>query len=313
MPLWLSKVARYLPSRELPSEDALRELWASIGAEPAVIDEICSLRMAWFGGFLNIVETTDGAAADDNPIHRLSIVIMSLWSFSTFSDSRWISVGTSSRCLVRGWLSGIDDIVQVILADPAQSVYNIAGYRKLVPELRGMLVVCALGSWPSDSCLRSVLEDGRLAHRRGEVQDAVRSEIDFLLALGEHTWMSLGATCDMAGAHYRHEVLQASHVTVAFLDRRVFSKVRASPWHLCDGDIPTRLAELLAAPEPPEEPIVAKLFVLLNSGMITEDVAVNTLQLMYEVRWDIDRRAAARQRVGDSQVPPAHLGARLAL
>ena len=120
---------------------AFGELWVSIGADPAAVDEICELRMHWSGDHLYVVEGSGGQPSDEPVAHRVSFVLLSLWSFITFSESRWISVGRSSRCLVRGLLSGLEHIVSAILEDPRQSSHHIAGFRRLVPPVREFLVV----------------------------------------------------------------------------------------------------------------------------------------------------------------------------
>lgn len=50
--------------------------------------------------------------------------LMKMWQFRKFTESRWLTVGSSSRVLVAALLTGLDDLVAAISRDPPCTQYS---------------------------------------------------------------------------------------------------------------------------------------------------------------------------------------------
>ena len=67
----------------------MQELWTTLGADPFAAAEIVELRLPCSDGFLNV----RGDANGSEPIlQRVMLILLTLWRFKKYSDSRWVSV-----------------------------------------------------------------------------------------------------------------------------------------------------------------------------------------------------------------------------
>ena len=189
---WLPDHVRLLPGHQLPSPGDLHELWTALGADPFVVSEIVEFRLAYFDGFINICSDLE---ASDSIIQRAAFILLTLWRFRKHSASRWVSVGCACRTLTAGLLTGLECLVLDIVEDPAESNFHISGFKKLQQEHRHFVVLAALASYPSDTCLRMLLEDSRMILRHGDIVWAVAEEVQYVAALSENTWSALGSAC----------------------------------------------------------------------------------------------------------------------
>ena len=77
-------------------------------------------------------------------------------------ESRWLIVGTSSRRLVVGLLSGLPDLVSFITEDPSASLFFVNGSQRLTADRRLFLVQAALVSRSSEGVLQDLLQGPRV-------------------------------------------------------------------------------------------------------------------------------------------------------
>ena len=54
---------------------------------------------------------------DQDLIQSISTVLLSCWRFQKFTESRWLTVGASTRVLVRAVLLGLDDLYRHLTKD----------------------------------------------------------------------------------------------------------------------------------------------------------------------------------------------------
>ena len=64
-----------------------------------------------------------------------------------------------------GYLTGLSDLVQTLLADPKAPKHHIRGFPKLSARGKRFVFVASLCSYPCDTLLGELLEDDRVALR----------------------------------------------------------------------------------------------------------------------------------------------------
>jgi hypothetical protein len=179
LPAWIVGAVSFT---EAPTDgDILRQLWASLGVDPDVTEELVELRVIYRSGNLQV----DAAFQDSiDLVDRLSACCLAVWRFVKFSDSRWITVGRSARTMVAAHLMGLQSVVEAVLRDPRQLKYHLNGYTKLGQSEREFLAQAALSPYPADSLLAELLEDDRVAIRADGVaaSDGRRDGVHVLLA-----------------------------------------------------------------------------------------------------------------------------------
>ena len=88
---------------------------------------------------------------------------MALQELHSFTATRWLTIGDSCRTLVRGFASGIHDLVGRCLADPKNSTYYLGGWSRMGVQLRRFLITAGLVAYPLDAFLIESFEDDRVA------------------------------------------------------------------------------------------------------------------------------------------------------
>ena len=87
LPLWLANHLLVRPRSELPSEDSLHVLWALLGADPFVLQEIKDLGFVYRNGSIQVAWDRE---SDDELAQRVTFTLLSLWRFRKHRESRWL-------------------------------------------------------------------------------------------------------------------------------------------------------------------------------------------------------------------------------
>ena len=228
---------KFRPEADLPSEDILRQLWSALGAEPDILDYLVSHRVLWIDGGLNML---DSYAADLRLLEDLSASLLSLWKFRPFTDSRWMSLGRSSRPIAAGFLTGLGDFAVSIINNSAESSYFIGGFRRLLePAARDFNATTAITSWVLDEAFEILLADDRMLKQLDLVRSALDDEVAFLGSIDIEVWDLLATICgpEMTGHQLRSDASAAAHIAYAFFWFRSLRRMEELPFSLTFGNI----------------------------------------------------------------------------
>ena len=99
MHAWFGDVLVERNPDELPDPDTSSVLWTLLGAPADVLETLAHTRLVWQSGQQHV--SKDFLETDDW-MSVLSSCLVSLWQFESFSTSRWLSAGSSCRCMLRG-------------------------------------------------------------------------------------------------------------------------------------------------------------------------------------------------------------------
>ena len=95
----------------------------------------------------------------------IEAALMSVWRFIKFTESRWLTVGTSLRKITAAILCGIDSLVGEIYKDKRASKFYLNGFKRLRGMHRQFAVRAALVSYVPESVQVELMRDSRVAIR----------------------------------------------------------------------------------------------------------------------------------------------------
>ena len=153
------------------------QLWVALGVEPKWADELGDMRLRFEGGFLKLRHTLQ---AESGWMDRVSTCLLYLWRFKQFTASRWLTIGSVCRALLRSFMSGFHDLVAHARANPKHSDYHLHGWARLTPRLRHLVAVAAISSYVPDAFIVEALTDDRVAFRLEDFLEAIHSELEFV-------------------------------------------------------------------------------------------------------------------------------------
>ena len=183
---WLSSVLLPMPAQALPSPADLRHAWTSLGVQHDVVDLLVDkFKLHWNGRRLTIDETYMHQTPNHN---ELSTVLLGLWSFRSFTLSRWGTVGLSARSLMIGLLTGFPAMVQQMRHDAHVSGYWVAGADRLGQEEKFYVAVASLSGRVAESVSDALLSDGRLLLQIDDLEHTLDEEVGYLEELPLQAW-----------------------------------------------------------------------------------------------------------------------------
>ena len=168
---WLSRVVIY-EDRDMHPQDQY-ELWTSLGLKPQLIETLLTLQMRFSAGRLRVARAMEHVPQSAS---LMIVCLVSIWEFQEWTDSRWVSMGSSSRRMVASLLCGIDSLVATLRRFNRISEYYIKAYTNITDRHRRAFVVGALSSHLSDAVVRQVLADNRVPLNLPTIDDELLME-----------------------------------------------------------------------------------------------------------------------------------------
>jgi hypothetical protein len=200
---WLPRVVIYEDWDMHPQDQY--ELWTSLGLKPQLIETLLTLQMRFSGGRLRV------ARAMEHVPQSASLMIaclVSIWEFQEWTDSRWVSMGSSSRRMVASLLCGIDSLVATLRRFNRISEYYIKAYTNITDRHRRAFVVGALSSHLSDAVLCQVLADNRVPLNLPTIDDELLMESEWIMHIKPSVWCVLAETCNSSMDSLRSECIR---------------------------------------------------------------------------------------------------------
>lgn len=155
----LPTVLVYLPDQQLESPGVLRERWKTLDLEPEVAKALVQCRLIFCKGQLRISERCRDQLGF---LDELMAMLMGVWRYVTFSDSRWLTMGRSARAVCAGILTGIESLIRYSRQVKHCSEYYIHGVDRLRSPVRGLCAVAAVSTCIAETLMAELLEDDRL-------------------------------------------------------------------------------------------------------------------------------------------------------
>lgn len=260
--------------------------WRALGVDGDWLDILGYLNPWWDGNRLLISE-----AAKDDPdlIGKVSDLILYLWRWRKFVETRWVTIGPSCRALVASLCVGLEEVVAITLADKSTTNFNLHGFSRLTSDVKKYICIATIAAFPADALQLQVLDDDRVARRTEQLKQALADEVGWVEELDDFTWQRLAQVIDrknsgMSPYDLRSAALTAVHVSCAYIHKKIFSVADELPWSLVAGDVSENLQRLADKGYDGDDPTVMKIVELLRLGYNRERL-VEGVSLLRDVPW----------------------------
>jgi hypothetical protein len=261
--LWLASHMKFAVSMDPSSMDSLREVWACLGVDIDVIDDLVErFQLRISEGFVVVSEDCIGMP---DLVGEVAATLLAVWRITRFSESRWLGAGGCARPLVAGCLSGLADLIQYIMVQPGVSHYYINGWKRIVSAHKAFLVRCALISRVGDAVLGILMADSRVCLVHEDIAEALSEEMQWLQNITASAWQLLAEFSGEEWHILRDDVVRGGHVTIGYLHWRVLGPLKQLPWSLAVGNHGDNLDRLLDGPRPSER-LSAQIWMLGKRG-----------------------------------------------
>ena len=209
---WLQQVLVPWPEDRKPDPE-LAILWTALGADPDQIELLVHYQLV-FEETHNQLRVAPQALKEDTFITTFSGLLLGLWKMEAFSESHWLSLGSSCRGVLRSLLSGFKSCISRSYAHQHKDLtdFNASGFLKNIDgPAAALLGLASLASLVPETFLTSVTKDNRVPPRAPEVQRAMCDDMLFLSELPESVWTTVGSATDAPHHQLKDMVLKASH------------------------------------------------------------------------------------------------------
>ena len=108
-----------------------------------------------------------------------------MWRFQKWTESRWLTVGTSARTVAAAFLTGLDSMVEYFKKGSACEESFLCGFVRMIEDRRAFLVEAAVVSRVCKGVLTELMEGHRVAMRHMELWQAAADEMQWVTLLDE--------------------------------------------------------------------------------------------------------------------------------
>jgi hypothetical protein len=279
---WIALRVTFSDELTMEQQELWRMVWTSLSVEPETVEVLATLLQFRFEG--GRIHVSQRSQEEVDVVPTICAALLSTWRFTKWTESRFCSVGVSSRALVAGLLTGLEDLVAFIIEKGSASLYYLNGFNRLRGELKTFMVECAMVSRLTEGALLSLMEDPRVCRTYQELWRTVSEEMLWLTQLPMTLWTVLASSTATDCTSLRSSCISAAHTSKHFFWRRVLQPAGQRPWSLARGDLQKNLHGLRAETEAPEEPMTLQLWLLLQAGFPMSQL-VCTLELLQDVGW----------------------------
>ena len=277
---WMVQHVEFVADDELADQELLREMWLALKVNEDLVPALVRMRLRWSGGNLQVA-----ASQRDVPgvFGDISAALLSLWKFTLFTESRWMSVGKSSRAVVCALFTGFHDLMAMIRRLPHVSDTGLSAFDKMGGRIKECYVLTAMVAHVPEGFLAALMEDSRLPLRIAELEAVLDEDMQYVANVKPEVWEMIGSVCDWPGARLRSSVMYAAHKAIAFIHDRALSAAKELPWSLIVGNMNENLDRLAAGPCP-DEPVAAKIWRLLGRSFPRSHI-IRGLELLQDCPW----------------------------
>jgi hypothetical protein len=278
VPLWLPTTLKYRDWALKPEIQS--QIWTSVGLTPDLVEELTIVQLRMEGDSLCVAESLKGC---DDVMKRVEVVLLRLWTFKEWSDSRFGAVGSRSRDFMVALLSGVVHCVKYARHNNLISAWHVKCIDKLTPSCVAFFSVAAFSGHLPDAVLGILQEDDRLPLLLRTIDDEMSMEFEWLTGLPLEFWQVWADLGSVSARGLRSTCLEAACCSGAYMQWR-FKDARKPPWHLGDGDVSANLHELLQSP-PPDEDVCIKIWTLGNRHGWEDTELLEGINLYLQHSW----------------------------
>ena len=253
-------------------------LWVMLNLPPTLREELVDLQLRWEDGGLCVHPRHRN---QPDIISRIEVVLLKLWGFKEWTDSRWLTLGPACKCLTAARITGLDALVKYICSQTKVSLYFLGNYQ---PDgtINSFVTRVAISSFVSDAALAMLLEDDRVPRQWEALQTEIYDELAYLNSIPMEIWSLLAVGCSLSSSELQSKCVQGGYIQASFIFMRLRAATRL-PWSLVIGDRRQNLADL-AAGSPPEDLTSLKIYRLMQLGFPIDQL-LEGVELLSRLSW----------------------------
>lgn len=201
------------------------EHFVFLGLEPEACELATALQARFDQGKFKV---STRYKADEGILDMIVTLLLSVWAFKRWTESRWLSMGPSCRIMLSALALGLDTFVRWCLRQPGQSRYFLGGFEDYFsPQLAVLIAVIGTSSFVADAALNCLLEDDRLATRITVLESDMLDELRFISGIDDKIWAFFGRLADTPGRLLKHQALGSGFIAAGHIKWR--SRVDGRP------------------------------------------------------------------------------------
>lgn len=285
---WLGERLTFVPEHELPVPSELATMWSALGLKEELVEALAwQWRLVFEQGMMKV---SDNHAHDPDILDKVADAFCSVMSVQKFTESRWLTVGKACRGLTMCIILGLDSLVERTLEQISQD-HLLNGYKRIhAASLRLFAVACGMSAKVADGVLMQMLDDSRGGLHAGDWQQSAEEDLSWLCSLPPSFWHLLASRVfvgtnehEVTGREVQDKVLEAAHISMAFMKQELFDLAHGYPWKLGQGNIRDNLLELGSLPDA-SDPTTHKIQRLVQAKVNMNELEV-AVKLLLECPW----------------------------
>lgn len=225
-----------------------------IGIPADHLDMIASANPRWDGHALLV---SPSVQSEPDPIGHVQGILLYIFKFQKFSESRWLQTGISSRGLVAAISVGLLQVMRMARADPHNSDYHAHGIQELTLPVKKHVCVASLVAFVGESAMAIVLGEERLLRIADRLEQSIQEEVDFIASTTSYAWSRIAGLIgdpSYSSSDLMSDCILGGHVSAGFIYKRVLPELDRYLWKLARGSIEQNLRDLDAHSDPAGPP-----------------------------------------------------------
>ena len=184
----------------------------------------------------------------ENPMEAVSRVVLSVFKWRKFVDTRFCRIGVSMRAVLASLCCWLDESIQRTIASQHCRDHYLHGWVRLNYELSYYMAVAAVSSWMSEGVLNNIMGGDCLLRNYPDCWKSLLQDVYFVQPVSQFTWARLAALVggQTAAGMLRSDAVRVAHVCSGFILTRFCGYMKKMSWALCLGDIDSNLVCLEA-------------------------------------------------------------------
>ncbi|CAE8622776.1 unnamed protein product [Polarella glacialis] len=259
--------------------DCIEFVWSMLGFRGEWLDLLVKLQIRFVDDKLKVAAAFE---IDGNTEQLVYMALLQVWKFAKFTDSRWATIGCTSRSLLSSTILGLESLVAHVLQNPASSSYYIKGFARYDQKVHELVAIISTSSFVADAVLELLFEDDRLPRNLEACDREICDEINYVFNIGSDVWKIVARACRMSEEAIRHASISSALVQGGLISSKL-REARQLPWSLLQGDRQQNLDDLAKQTRPVDE-VAGKIWELLQKEYDRGELEKG-LDLLSEAGW----------------------------
>ena len=206
---WIALRLSFASPMTFEETERWRNLWQVLDVELETVEVLSEhLQLRFHEGRLLVSQE---CSSRPDLIGVVSSCLLSVWKFVRFTESRFLTAGSSSRTVVAALLLGIEDLVKFIATETSAPKLYLNGFFRLQGDRNTFMAEAALISRVTDGVLADLLEGSRVARRHDDLWQTLSEDLKWLIDLPFFAWQPVSSVGDATSRTAPRELYPGGH------------------------------------------------------------------------------------------------------